>query len=302
MQRSDCGLRWIEAEGGVMKFRYWTITLEHDPTLLDRQGLGIVVEDDSGAATFRLISSSDIRSAGLTTDSLIAARTMLGVLRDDLQPLTSAQPVLALDDDRIVVHGLLNTAVERWNNFVRVQPPRFFVADMELGEAADHLFSTFIRRPRAQRSSRRLELRNRVVRSYRSAHRLEPMMRENPSTTFGGVRARTDLALIDAGDTRELVRAIPFDVEPDSHHVQNIESWTLRVSGLRNEGGTIVAGAEPLDLAPDSPVTVIYAPPKTKQQYDVYEQMSRHWTTFGIESIPVGEAEAHARELALQLV
>lgn len=123
-----------------MKFQYWTITLEHDPTLLDRQGLGVVVEDVDGAATFRLISSSEIRSAGLTTESLVAARTMLGVLRDDLQPLTSAQPVLALNDDRIAIHGLLNTAVERWNNFVRVQPPRLFVADLAPGEAADYLF------------------------------------------------------------------------------------------------------------------------------------------------------------------
>lgn len=284
-----------------MKFQYWTITLEHDPTLLDRQGLGVVVEDADGAATFRLISSSEIRSAGLTTESLVAARTMLGVLRDDLQPLTSAQPVLALNDDRIAIHGLLNTAVERWNNFVRVQPPRLFVADLELGEAADYLFSTFIRRPAVQRSSRRLELRNRVVSSYRTAHRLEPMLQENPSTMFGGVRTPTDLALINSGETRELVRAIPFDVEPDSHHVHGIESWTLRVSGLRNEGGTIASGSKLIELSPESPVTVVYAPPKTKQQYDVYEHMSRHWSTFGIDSVPVGEAEAHAQELALQL-
>lgn len=128
------------------------------------------------------------------------------------------------------------------------------------------------------------------------------MLQENPSTMFGGVRTPTDLALIDSGETRELVRAIPFDVEPDSHHVHGIESWTLRVSGLRNEGGTIASGSKLIELSPDSPVTVIYAPPKTKQQYDVYEQMSRHWTTFRIESVPVGEAEAHARELALQLV
>lgn len=301
MRRNVYGLRWLEAEGGVMKFQYWTITLEHDPTLLDRQGLGVVVEDAGGAATFRLVSSSDIRSAGLTADSLTAARTMLGVLREDLQPLTAAQPVLALNDDRIAVQGLLNTAVERWNNFVRVQPPRILVADMELGQAADYLFSTFIRRPTAQRSSRRLELQNRVVSSYRNADRLEPLMQENPITTFGGVRARTDLALIDSGDTRELVRAIPFDVEPDSNHVRGIESWTLRVSGLRNEGGTIVAGSKLIELSPESPVTVVYAPPKTKQQYDVYEHMSRHWSTFGIDSVPVGEAEAHAQELALQL-
>lgn len=284
-----------------MKFRYWTITLEHDPTLLDRQGLGIVVEDADGATTCRLVPSDDIRSAGLTTESLAAARTMLGVLREDLQPLTATQPVLALNNDRATVQGLLNTAVERWNNFVRVQPPRILVADMELGEAADFLFSTFIRRSGVTRS-RWLEIRNRVVGSYRSAHRLEPMMYENPSTTFGGDRARTDLAIIDSGQIHELVRAIPFDVEPDSHHVQSIEAWTLRVLGLRNEGGTISAGAERFDLAPDSAVTVIFAPPKTKQQCDVYESISRHWTALGIESIPASEAEEHAREIALQVV
>ena len=280
-----------------MKFRYWTLTLQHDPSLLDRQGIGVVAEGEDGASAARIISTGDLRTNGMSDAAKTAARTVLDTLREELTPLVSDQPILQFGPST-EIRTFLNTANQRWNNFVEVQSDRTLAVDMELGEVVDYLFSMYIRSTPASHKTPQQRLQEKVWRAYEGVPQVAALLRRQPTTTFAGVNVRTDLALIDDNEVKELVRTVPFNIDPDPRRLQGVDAWTMRVFNLRKRGGQLDSRGESITLPNNVPVSVIYAPPKTREQYETFDLITQNWSDFQIESVSALHAKEHVLALA----
>lgn len=283
-----------------MKFRYWTIALQPDPTLLDRQGIGVVVEREDGASTAQFISPADLRTAGMTPEARAASRAILGVLRAEIEPLTADDPILPLESET-PLGAFMSTTAARWHNAARIHSEGTLSTEMLLEEAAEYLYAMFVRRTPTPRSNAYRELRKKVQELYEAETHLSPLVHRNPRVNLGGSEAPTDLAVIEGTRVRELVRSVPFNITPETRHEQSVDSWTLRIFNLRRTGGFLLHEDRELKLEEDVPVSVMYAPPTTEEQWDAFERATMNWSDFGIGAVSVKEAGPHVANLAARI-
>ena len=104
----------------------------------------------------------------------------------------------------------------------------------------------------------------------------------------------------------QLAHTWSFQIESVSEVARDIKSWGYTLERLRDRGRTV--GESPAVIEPEIPVEVVYAPPLTEAQRDVFEEAKRVFGDLGVTSVPrdaidrvVGEARQQLRLKGLNL-
>jgi hypothetical protein len=198
-----------------------------------------------------------------------------------------------------VSEAWLGDLCRRYRNIVQLSTPAPVIAN-SAEEAVDFVFSqVIIDDPGAGSPTRdnvtRLRLFSELKNGFRRSNIQGSLLREKAMILSAGFQTPMDFVVGDSAAV-QLVHTWSFQIQSLSEVARDIKSWGFTLERLRERGGRVL-GDRAADIRPDTPVEVVYAPPLTNAQRDVFEEAKRVFGDIGVAPVPrdaiarvVGEA------------
>ncbi|WPF65696.1 MULTISPECIES: hypothetical protein [unclassified Corynebacterium] len=284
-----------------MRYTYWTIQAHPDPTLLLSFGVGVILMEEQ---THRCVVRTVERASELPL------KTDLG--HQIIRSLNRIQAMIQTASTRnggIEFHPqdspmeIINTLVERWNNYITVDQPRYADAkDME--SAAQLIFDLYIPLHAAgKRNNATTELRQRVIGHYKSKANLKKAVYQNPEFVSETRNGRFDLAVIPTNNQpRELTSVFSFSGTNYRDLQNRIEAWNYRIDGLQKEGGILQINKQRLTITRETPIVAVYHVPEEEKYQELFAQTEKQWELINVHPIPEDRLNDHAASMEKALL
>lgn len=284
-----------------MRFRYWTIQATPDPTRLMTFGVGVLVTD-SDARDFQVNMINRLESVPSNVpnrDAILTAARHISSEINEMRSLLGAIEFSDVDSPS----SYASQITRHWNNLISVDHPRFMSAS-NISEASDLLFRLYVedRKPASQTKTI-TKLRAAVRSTYEQLPEIEKNLYTTPKVESGFLDGRFDLAIVREDDrVFELNSSFTFLPQQAQPNRERIESWNFRVDQIRRGGGTLLLEDKAIQIGKNSPIVVTYSPPKTEQQHELYESVSRQWDALEVTAVPDKELQEHSLQLQSQIL
>ncbi len=203
--------------------------------------------------------------------------------------------------DEEISEAWLNDLHLRHRNIIQLSPPTPIVADSAeeaLGHVFEHLISDGAsgRREYATRRNLLAELRT----SYRKASIRPELIQERVPLLTGPFHAQMDF-VVGNGSAVQLAQTWSFEIQSYLEVDKEVKAWGFTMKSLRARGGQI-GGDHPSTVDKDVPLEVVFAPPRTKPQIDVFNEASRVFKEVGAIALPRDEVRDVAENARRRLM
>lgn len=279
-----------------MRFDYWTVRLVPDVFGLTKYGVGVVVVNPDTGETrnkFRPVEPLLRRH-----ENRRELTTGLKHLVKDVEQSQDEQTALDLGGS-LSLMGHLDIAAKHSMNEVRIDP-RKPVEAQSIDAALEVLYSTLIcggdtSRTRTSKSVTRL--RKEVQKTYRNLPRLREATWVDPVVELSLWKMDLNLAVVENEKVIELNQVFNFSTSQTDKLESDVESWTLKVDKLRNEGGTLNSAVRNAAIATDAGITSPVWVPSEGEQLDLFEAFKSKAKRLNITVVPMEKMETHAARL-----
>ncbi|MDK8450868.1 hypothetical protein [Corynebacterium mastitidis] len=284
-----------------MRYTYWTIQAHPDPTLLLSFGVGVIlVEESTGDCvvhTVERVSDLPVRT-DLGHQIIEALARVRSLFRRSAERRGGIE--LSPQDSPT---SLANTLVERWNNYLTVDRPRY-VSARDIDSAAQLVFGLYIPPSgTGHRAASGRDLRQRVLDSYRAIPTLDKALHRSPEFFSATRSGRFDLAVVTPDKNPVELSSVFSFTGSDPHGLRTrIEAWNYRVDGLRSEGGFLHTPGGTIPVTEDTPIAVIYRAPREERFAEVFRQTQRQWGLINVRPVPHHEVDLHAASVESALL
>lgn len=201
--------------------------------------------------------------------------------------------------ERRLSAGWMERARRQQRNNIQISEPSPVRAS-NAAQAADELFTTLV----APANARSIYPRGRseAVRDLREAllTRLPNAdVHRDVKLNVGLQTARFDFA-VGRGGISQLSHVVSFQVKNTERVHQALQASSYAVKRLRESGGELINPHRRRNnyfaLRPETPLRVLYIPPKTAPQIEVWKSAAEAWTHLGVRSYQFGEEDQIAEE------
>ena len=193
----------------------------------------------------------------------------------------------ALMQNDEVSESWLDDLSRRHRNVVQLSAPAPVVAD-SAEQALDFVFSQAIVEDLAggvisRPSSTRLNLFSGLRNSYRKANIGAAFLQERVALRAGGFETNLDF-VVGNGVAVQLAHTWSFQIQTLVEVARDVKSWGYTMERLREQGG-VTLGDHQTEIRSDTPVEVVYAPPLTEPQREVFEEAKRVFAPLGVTAV-----------------
>lgn len=284
-----------------MRFDYWTVRLVPDVFGLTTYGVGVIVANPGTGETrnrFRNVEPLLRRHENKGELATALKRVVKDVQKSQDEPA-------ALDlGGSLSVTGRLDIAAKHWMNEVRVDP-RKPVEAQSIDAALEVLYSTLICCDEASpsRTSKSVtQLRKEVRATYEKLPNLREATWVEPVVDLSLWMMDLNLAVVDNEKVIELNQVFNFHTSQTDKLEKDVDSWTLKVDKLRNDGGTLNGADRHAVIATDTGITSPVLVPSEGEQLDLFEAFKSKADKLDIVVVPVEKIGQHAARIEDSLV
>lgn len=257
------------------RYRYSLVRCVPEPRTGEFVNIGAIAGSfDEGDWSARTIGNY-ARALKLCTSDQIAAVTEF--IAEALEQIDAADNSLyPLHDD------WLDTIVAERRNVVQLSAPQMAIAD-DADQALDFVFARQLVDP--AKVTRRTVSKHRImawVRRYLGEAIDDSLILERPVLTVGDrITAPIDFA-IGRDHAVAITQAWSFQKEGVEDLSKDVKAWAYAIGRLRQgEGGHLTGTERSLSLKSDVSIEVVFAPPITAQQQDVFGEASDVFKSLG---------------------
>lgn len=284
-----------------MRYTYWTIQAHPDPTLLLSFGVGVIlIEEQTNRCMVRTVEH--ISELPIKTDLGDQIIKSLNRIQKELQTAIKHNGGIEFSPQDSPIE-VINTLVERWNNYITVDQPRYVDAG-DIESAAQLIFNLYIPlHPTAKRNNATTALRQRVLEHYKSKINIRKALHQNPEFFSETRSGRFDLAVITSHrHPLELTSVFSFSGTNYRDLQNRIEAWNYRIDGLQKEGGYLQVKGQKLTIAKDTPIVATYRAPKEKKYQELLEQTEKQWKLINVRPVPEDRLSDHTANMEKELL
>jgi DUF3037 family protein len=281
-----------------MRYVYSVVRYVPNPATGEFVNVGVIAGSDE-TGDWSLRKAENPRRARLfgPLDSLNAVDAFMNEVGSRLDNFT-------LMESADISERWLTDMQRRHRNIVQQTAPAPVIAD-SAEEALDFIFPQVVleeasamdvgSRPYATRLRLFSELRN----SYRKAKIGSGLVRERVPVSAGGVTTNMDF-VVGNGEIIQLAHTWSFQISSVSEIARDVKSWGFALERLIEHGG-FAQGERPVEIHPRTPVEVVYAPPRTGDQEQVFAEAQRVFDDLAVTAFPQEDVSRVADDARLQL-
>jgi hypothetical protein len=271
-----------------MRYVYSVVRYVPNPASGEFVNIGAIVGSDE-AGEWRLNLASNLRRARSfgppeSLNAALAFMTDVGRRIDDTDSMFGQE----------VSEHWLSTLHDRHRNVVQLSRPATVVADKAI-DAIDFVFAQVmtdddeasiatITRTYATRRNLVAELRS----SYSAAHIAPGWIRERTLIRSGPLQAPMDF-VVGNGTAVQLAHTWSFEIRTYPEVAKEVKAWGYTLKALRDHGGE-TTGDRPATIDPDVTVEVLYAPPRTREQIEVFGEAEEVFRDLDVRAVPRDQA------------
>ena len=288
-----------------MDYIYWLLRYVPDSLRGEFINIGVVVGQREGD-DWALRRIHDLGRANRLGGDARRSQNWLLRLQAMIDPQAVAhEPLFAYEvgAERHLDAGWMERARRQQRNNIQISEPRP-VRAVSASEAADQLFAVLVETPKTREYPKG---RGEAVRELRHAL----LMRLPDANVQRGVRlnvgrqtARFDFA-VGRQHISQLSHAVSFQVKNVDRVHQTLQASSYAVKRLRESGGQLDNPNRKRNnhfaLPANIPVRVLYMPPQTPPQIEVWKGAIEAWQDLGIGAFEYGEEARIAEEAELLL-
>jgi Protein of unknown function (DUF3037) len=290
---------WRGTEVASMRYNYWLLRYAPDSARGEFVNVGVVVgSDDSDDWAFGRIHSL-ARASRLGGDASRIEDWLIR-LHASISPEWPLERAAALGVRLRLSLGSFDRIRRQLNNTFQISSPRPVLAT-SADAAADQLFAQLVAvaESRTKSSERAAAVRDLREAYYRTGNLAPKDVQHNVRLHVGRQQTRFEFAI---GRSRiaQLSHVWSFRRSTVADLAQEIQAASYAIKRLREHGGYLEnpnRSKQPdLLLPPGVPVRVLYVPPESSQQRDVFGNAEDAWPDLGIRPYPLGEEDLVAEE------
>jgi hypothetical protein len=282
-----------------MRYNYWLLRYVPDSVRGEFVNVAVIVgSDDSGDWALRRADSLR-RASRLGGDASVIEDWLTRLSTSISSQATMLRPAVSSGSLR-PSFASLDRVRRQLNNTFQISTPTPVLAT-SAEAAAERLFTQLVSvaEPRPKVALRAAAVRELKEAFYQAGDLGSKEVQQNVRLHVGRQQARFEFAI---GQSRvaQLSHVWSFNRQGISDLAQEIQAASYAINRLRERGGRLENPNRPtqrdVELPPDIPVRVLYVPPETAQQQEIFGNAEEAWADLGVLPFPVGDENRIARE------